>query len=338
MTAEERQHDTHPRVAPRRRVLAAAALAPMLAGVATPARALSTGATKRKRRELVKPVPTGLSDWTGVADALGRTGDMKQHMMYHTGLPRRDLVVRSHGIVVRPALALGSHVSFVRYADGGTLLMGDVVVTEAELQPFTDVLHAHGIEQTAIHKHLLSQFPDIWWIHVHAHGHDPVAVARGLRAAFDRTGTPPPSHPAPPRPVDLDTAGIDAALGVKGSVDDGIYKSTFVRRETVTDGDLVLPRGLGSTTAINFQPLGGGRAAINGDCAMIAEEVQDVLVALRRAGAELVELHNHGLRDEPRLFFIHYWAVGEAVALARGLRAAVDATDVVPLPGAAGPG
>ncbi|MFC3572339.1 DUF1259 domain-containing protein [Streptomyces yaanensis] len=336
MTTEDRQQDTHPRGgAPRRRMLAAAALAPMLAGAPAPALALSTEATKGRSRAPVEPVRTALSDWTGVADALGRTGDMKRNVMYHTGLPRRDLVVLSHGVIVEPALALGSHVSFVRYADGGSLLMGDVVVTERELQPFSDVLHEHGIELTAIHKHLLSQFPDVWWIHVHAHGHDPVAIARGLRAAFDRTGTPPPAPPAAQRPIGLDTAGIDAAMGVKGMIDDGIYKSTFVRRETVTDGDLRLPPGLGSTTAINFQPLGGGRAAVNGDCVMIAGEVQNVLAALRRAGAELVELHHHGLRDEPRLFFVHFWAVGDAVRLARGLRAAVDATNVAPVAGTA---
>jgi hypothetical protein len=330
MMAEDRQQDTR---TSRRRMLAAAALAPLLGG-ATPACALSAGTTKDRHEGPVAPARTALSDWRDVAHVLGRQGDMKRDLMYHTGLPRRDLSVVSHGVVVKPALALGSHVSFVRYADGGSLLMGDVVVTEDELQPYSDVLYEHGIEQTAIHKHLLSQSPDIWWIHVHAHGRDPVSIARGLRAAFDRTGTPPPARPpaVPPRPVDLDTAGIDAALGVKGAHDDGIYKNTFIRREVITDGHMILPPGLGSTTALNFQPLGGGRAAISGDCAMIAGEVQDVLVALRRAGAELVELHNHGLTDEPRLFFVHFWAVGDAVRLARRLRTAVYATNVLPVP------
>ncbi|WP_432000832.1 DUF1259 domain-containing protein [Streptomyces sioyaensis] len=294
---------------------------------------MAPGAPGEAGPGLVEPVHTALSDWTSVAQALGRTGDMKRNVMYHTGLPRRDLRVVSRRITIKPALALGSHVSFVRYADGSTLLMGDVVVTERELQKFTDILHEHGIQQTAIHKHLLSQTPDIWWIHVHAHGHDPVAIARGLRAAFDSTGTPGPLPPDPPQPVDLDTDGIDAALGVKGATDDGIYKSIFVRRETVTDAGLVLPPGLGSTSAFNFQPLGGGWAAVSGDCALIAKEVQDVLVALRRAGAELVELHNHGLTDEPRLFFTHFWAVGDGVGLARALRPAVAATNVVPAGG-----
>ncbi|MFE7540946.1 DUF1259 domain-containing protein [Streptomyces platensis] len=330
MTADS-SHESYPqRGAPRRRVLAAAALTPMLAGAAAPARALSTRTGTTKSRGLVQPVPTTLSDWEEVAHALGRKGDMKRGLMYHTALPRHDLRVRSHRIDVKPALALGSHVSFVRYADKSTLLMGDVVVTEQEMQLFTDVLHRHKIGQTAIHKHLLSQTPDIWWIHVHAHGQDPVSLARGLRAAFDCTGTPPPL-PSSRKSVDLDTVGIDTALGVKGSVDDGIYKSVFVRRETITDGPLVLPPGLGSTSAFNFQPLDGGRAAISGDCAMIASEVQDVLMALRSAGAQLVELHNHGLTDEPRLFFVHFWAVGDGVGLARALRPAVTATNVVPV-------
>ncbi|MFF4603412.1 DUF1259 domain-containing protein [Streptomyces sp. NPDC001339] len=317
--------------APRRRLLAAAALAPMLAGASPPARALAAGRAGAKNPRPVEPVPTTLAGWEGVAHTLGRPGDMKRNLMYHTALPRRDLLVRSRNVLVKPALALGSHVSFVRYADETTLVMGDVVVAERELQPFVDALHAYGIGLTAIHKHLLSQTPDIWWVHIHAHGHDTLAMARGLRAGFDRTNTPPPLPPAPPQPLDLDTAGIDAAMGAEGSYDEGIHKCVFVRRETVTDGDRVLPPGLGSTSAFNFQPLGGGFAALSGDCAMIADEVHDVLVALRRAGVELVELHNHGLTDEPRLFFVHFWAVGDGVALARALRPAVAATNVVPI-------
>ncbi|MGG7576129.1 DUF1259 domain-containing protein [Streptomyces sirii] len=325
------QQDDYPHAgAPRRRVLAAAALAPMLAGASAPARAMAAGTAGGKNGRLVKPVPTAVSGWEAVANVLGRPGDMKRNMMYHTAFPRRDLLVRSRGVIVRPALALGSHVSFVRYADKSTMMMGDLVVAESELQPFIDALTEHEIGLTAIHKHLLSQRPDIWWVHVHAHGHHPVTLARGLRAALDRTATPPPLASVPPQPLDLDTATIDATLGAKGSIDDGIYKSVFVRRETVSDGRRVLPPGLGSTTAFNFQPLGGGYAALSGDCAMIAKEVQDVLAALRRAGAELVELHNHGLTDKPRLFFVHFWLVGDGVRIARALRPAVAATNVAP--------
>src|SRR5262249_33880148 len=147
------------------------------------------GRAGQARDKIIRPVRTGLAYWTGVAGALGRVGDMKHNVAYHTPLPRSDLAVVSRGVTVRPALALSSHISFLRYSDGRSLRMGDVVVTEQELQRFIDVLQEHGIEQTAIHKHLLSQTPAVWWIHVHAHGEDPVAIARGLRAAFDRTGT-----------------------------------------------------------------------------------------------------------------------------------------------------
>ncbi|MGW4561787.1 DUF1259 domain-containing protein [Streptomyces sp. NPDC004561] len=331
--ADERQQDSRsPLTTSRRRVLAAAALAPVLSAVPARADALSA---RREHDALVKPVMTKLADWADVRAALGRPGDMRR-FMYHTAFPRRDLKVYSRGVRIDPALALGTHVSFVRYADHSTLLMGDVVVTEGELQHFCDVLQQHGIMQTALHKHLLAHEPDIWWLHVHAHGHDPAAVARGLRAAFDCTGTPP-AEPATSSPrVDLDTAAIDAAIGVKGTHDGVVYKSTYVRREAVADGHLMLPPGLGSTTSVNFQPLGGGRAAVSGDLVMIADEVQPVLTALRRGGIELVELHHHNLNDQPRLFFVHYWAVGDAVRLAGAVRRAVDTTNVVPMPGGVG--
>ncbi|MEC4015378.1 DUF1259 domain-containing protein [Streptomyces sp. H27-D2] len=310
----------------RRRLLAAAALAPVLAGTDATAAPRPSG----KIRELVKPVRTTEADWTGVADALGRGGDLKHGTVYHTAFPRGDLHVVSYAVTVTPGLALGTHVAFVRYADGSTMLMGDLVVTEDEVQRVTETLQAHGIGQSAIHKHLLAQSPDIWWTHVHGHGRDPVSLARGLRAALDRTGTPPATPPVPSPPLDLDSAGIDAALGVRGYSQDCVYKCVFARRETIIDHGMVLPPGLGATSAFNFQPVGSGRAAVNGDFAMVAEEVQDVIKALRHGGISIVDLHNHSLTDEPRLFFIHFWAVGDAVELARALHPAVAATNVAP--------
>ncbi|MFD0341698.1 DUF1259 domain-containing protein [Streptomyces sp. NPDC127117] len=333
MTGDRQQGPDARAITSRRRVLAAAAFAPVLTAVspaaaaARPLPARTTGPGHGKR---VQPVPTDLGHWAGVAKALGRGGNMLRDTMYHTAFPRRDLLVVSDGVVVTPGLALGTHVAFVRYADGSTMVMGDVVVTEDELQPVIDAWQANGIEQSALHKHLLAQTPDLWWAHVHGHGHDAVALARGLRAGFDRTGTPPPETPDRSTPVDLDTAGMEAALGAAGSVEDGVYKVIFMRRETIADGHLILPPGLGSTSAFNFQPVGGGRAALSGDCAMLADEVPHVLKALRRGGIKLVEVHNHHLSEDPRLFFTHFWAVDDGVRLARALRRAVDATDVVP--------
>ncbi|MEV5283064.1 DUF1259 domain-containing protein [Streptomyces sp. NPDC051994] len=314
---------------PRRRVLATAV--PVLAGGA--ATALSAGparAVASVRREPIRPLRTTAGDWRAVAGALGRPGNMMGAFDYHTAFLRTDLEVISDGVTVTPGLALGSHVGFVRYADGSSMVMGDLVATEDELQRMTDALQAHGFMQTAVHKHLLAHTPDLWWTHAHARGGDPVALARGLRAALDSTRTPMDVQSAAHEPVDLDTAGIDAALGVKGYSEDGVYKCIFVRRETITDEGLVLPPGLGSTSALNFQPLGEGQAAINGDLVMIADEVNDVLAALRQGNIDIVGLHNHALADDPRLFFTHFWAVGDAVTLARALRRAVSATNTTP--------
>ncbi|MEV6840821.1 DUF1259 domain-containing protein [Streptomyces sp. NPDC051133] len=330
---DERQQDTRSRLtASRRGVLAAAALVPAFTGVPARAQPLSSGS---QGRDLLPPVMTKLTDWSAVGGVLGRPGDMRR-FMYHTAFPRRDLRVFSRGILIKPALALGTHVSFVRYADHSTLMMGDTVVTERELQHFCDVLQQRGIMLTAIHKHLLAHDPDVWWVHLHAHGHDPVAVARGVRAALDCTSTPPAEPVTASPPVDLDTASIDAAMGVKGAASSGIYTCTYVRAETIADGDMALPPGLGATTSVNFQALGGGKAAVSGDLVMTAKEVQPVLVALRRGGVELVEVHHHHLNDDPHLFFVHYWAVGNAVALAAAIRRAVNLTKVVPMPGITG--
>ncbi|MFJ9028949.1 DUF1259 domain-containing protein [Streptomyces sp. NPDC102274] len=334
---QDQDRDTDHRPAtPRRLLLTTAALAPLLAGIGTPAAraqspdpAPATVAGGGHQHEPVQPVTTTPADWKQVAQALGRPGSMAGDKAYTTHFPRGDLDVVSYGVSVSPELALGSHVAFVRYADGNVLVMGDLTVTEGELPEVTDALQEHGIEQTALHKHLLAHSPDVWWTHVHAHGRDPVAIARGLRAALDRTASPPAEPLGPLAPLDLDTDGIDGALGVKGSNDGGVYKATFARREVIIERGMALPRGLGAISAFLFQPLGDGKAALNGDVVMVAEEVQNVIKILRRGGIGLVELHNHGLRDEPRLFFIHLWAVDDAVELAKTLRKVVDATNVV---------
>ncbi|MDT0344536.1 DUF1259 domain-containing protein [Streptomyces litchfieldiae] len=316
----------------RRNLLAAAVLAPALAGAGTVAGAgaAHAAAPRAGGGEPVRPVITDPSDWADVGAALGRPGSMLRGLIYRTPFLRHDLRVVSEGIAISPALAVGSYVAFVRYADGSTMAMGDLTVTENELQAVTAALQEHHIGQTAIHKHLLSQRPALWWTHIHGHGADPVALATGIRAAIDRTGTPPPPEPPPARGIDLDTAGMEEALGSPGTIDGGVFKIVFLRRETVVEAGLELPRGLGATTAFNFQPLGGGRAALNGDFAMTAGEVQDVLTLLSRNRIGVVTLHNHMLREEPRLFFVHLWAVGDGVELARALRPAVDVTNVVP--------
>ncbi|QIZ39813.1 DUF1259 domain-containing protein [Saccharopolyspora sp. ASAGF58] len=160
---------------------------------------------------------------------------------------------------------------------------------------------------------------------------DPAHLAQVVRAALDATAIPPAAAaPAQQPAIDLDTAGIDNALGRRGSADGGIYRFTIARNDAAQDSGHVVPPGTGVNTALNFQPVGGGRAAINGDFVVTAPEVQNVIQALRRGEITWSNCTTNSLTDEPRLFYMHFWAVDNAVALAKALRTAVDATNAKP--------
>ena len=278
------------------------------------------------------PVTTTDSDWKPVADALVRSGKLgDNNTAYRVALPRNDLQVTSYGVAIKPGLSLGGYSAFARYTDNMTLLMGDLVVTEAELPKVTDALQAHGIAQTAIHKHLLEQSPPIWWTHIHGMG-DATQLAQGLKAALDATAISPAAPPSAEQPpVDIDVGEVEQALGRNGTPDGGLLKYSIPRKDTIVEDGHVLPAtSLNLTTVINFQPVGGGRAAINGDFILTDSEVQKVIQALRAGNIAIVELHNHGLTEQPRLFYMHFWAVDDAVALARVLRPALDATNLKP--------
>lgn len=295
-----------------------------------------TAARPGSIRRDAAPVPSasasGAAGWEDVARALGRPGKLSaDKKVYRVSFPRSDLKVTSYGVSIKPGLALGGYAAFTRYPDGLILMMGDLVVTEPELQKVTDVLQRQGIEQTAVHKHLLAHQPELWWTHVHAIAREAVAIARSLRVALDVTATPPAPTASSPAPApQIDTAAIDQAMGIKGTNDDGIYKFTFKRTSPITEHGRVIPPGMGVTTAINFQPTGGGKAAINGDFAMTADEVQHIIQALRSGGISIVEIHNHALDDEPRLFYMHFWANNDAVELAKTLHDAIAQQAVTP--------
>ncbi len=205
--------------------------------------------------------------------------------------------------------------------------MGDLVLAEDEINPVISRLQEGGIEQTAIHHHLLHESPRVYYMHVHGHG-DPVKLAETIHAALALTKLPPPA-PAPPAAsaLDLDTAAVAKALGRSGRVNGGVYQVSVPRAEAIHEGDFEIPPSMGLGTAINFQPTGGGKAAITGDFVMIGSEVNPVIRALRAAGIEVTSLHNHMLDDSPHLFFMHFWANDDAVKLARGLSAAIERTN-----------
>ena len=265
-------------------------------------------------------------DWKAVEAAMGRPPVTQPGEVYRFNFPRSDMHVTAGGVQIKPALALGGWIAMKATA-GGVMAMGDLVLTERELSPVISKLQAGGVEQTAIHHHLIGESPRVYYVHVHAHG-DAVKIARAIHDAMTLTSAPPPAPAAPAQTdVGLATANIDAVLGYSGKVNGGVYQVSVPRSETIKDGDFEVPPSMGLGTAINFQPVGGGKAAITGDFVMLGSEVNAVIRALRDGGIEVTSLHNHLLNEQPRLFFMHFWANDDALKLARTLRAALDKTN-----------
>jgi hypothetical protein len=273
------------------------------------------------------------TDWGKVAAALGKSGAEMPGGVYRVGLPRTDLHVSLDGVELKPTFALGSWLAF--RADGNaTMVMGDLVLTEAEITPVMTKLAASGIDITALHNHLQRAQPPTFYMHVLGHG-DAVTLATALHDGLALSQTPlgdpgagTPAGTAAPS-MDLDTAMIDSTLGAKGRVAGGVYQFGIARAETIKDGGMEVPVAMGSAEAINFQSTGSGKAAITGDFVLTATEVNPVLRALRQNGIEVTALHNHMLDDQPRLFFMHFWANDDAQKLAKGLRAALDKINIV---------
>lgn len=241
--------------------------------------------------------------------------------------PRSDLSVIVNGVTLKPALALGGWVAFREIGKGQAMAMGDLVLTEDEVSPVMRVLQAGGVDQTALHNHVLGENPHVMYMHISAHG-NAAKIARAIHDGLAQSKTPlgPPSAPATPSAADLDTAGIARALGVAGKLNGVVYQVSVPRSEKITEMGHEVPASMGVATAVNFQPTGGGKAAITGDFVLRGSEVNSVIRALRDHGIEVTALHSHMIDEEPRLYFMHFWANDDAVMLAKGLRAALDQT------------
>jgi len=263
-------------------------------------------------------------DWNAVAAALGKSGS-DMNGVYRVGLPRTDLHVTLDGVVLKPTFALGSWLAFSPMGDK-SVVMGDLVLTEAEIGPVMQKLEQEHIDITALHNHLFRARPATFYMHVYGEG-DAVALAHALHDALILSKTPfgaAEPKPAKPATIDLDTAAIDQALGVKGKIAGAVYQVGIPRKDPVKERGMTVPAAMGSAEAINFQPTGKGKAAITGDFVLTASEVNPVLAALREHGIEVTALHNHMLNDEPRLFFMHFWANDDLNKLLAGLGAALD--------------
>jgi uncharacterized protein DUF1259 len=291
-------------------------------------------------------------DWSKVDQALGKTGADQPGEVRKYGLPRSDLHVTVDGVAIKPAFALGGWLAF-KSMEREAMVMGDLVVTESEINPVMTKLLASGIEVTAVHNHLLRAQPATFYMHVAGRG-DPVKLATALHEALGASATPfgtaagpaqrtqlagtvnrgvavdaPAAEPAaatvaaPAAAPDLDFAQLDKTIGYKGKENGGVWQYAIPRADTIADAGMAVPPAMGTAIAINFQPTGNGKAAITGDFVLLDKEVNPVLQALRQNGIEVTAVHNHMLDDQPRTFFVHFWANDDAMKLGDGLRVAL---------------
>lgn len=282
---------------------------------------LMAGAVLLATSVLIQPA-SAAPDWKMVAKAFGKAGTDMPDGVYRIGLPRTDLKVSLDGVALKSGFALGGWVAFEPMGDQA-MVMGDIVLTQDEVNPVMKKFEESGIEITALHNHLLRAEPMTLYMHVLGQG-DPVTLATAIHEGLALTKTPMASAAPTQAAIDLDTAAIDEAMGRKGKANGGVYQFSIPRAEKITDGGMAVPASMGGAIAINFQPTGSGKAAITGDFVLVASEVNPVLKALRENGIEVTALHSHMLEEQPRLFFMHFWANDDAAKLARGLKAALD--------------
>jgi len=267
-------------------------------------------------------------DWNKVDAALGKTATVSGDV-HRYGLPRSDLHVTLDGVTIKPALALGGWVAFAPM-HGEAMVMGDLVLLEAEIKPVMTRLLDGGLDITAIHNHVLRASPATFYMHVGGHG-DPEKMAAVIRSALSASKTPfdSPATTAGPAPsLDLDTAKLDEIMRVKGTSNGGVYQFGIPRRDPIMENGMQVTGALGGANGINFQPLGNGKAAITGDFLVTGNEVSPLIRALRAGNIEVTAIHSHMLDEQPRIFFVHFWANDDAQKLAHSVRAALETTAI----------
>lgn len=268
------------------------------------------------------PPETG---WEPVDAVFGSAGKDLPGNVRRYGWPRTDLRVTIGSVPVEPGLALGAWAGFMR-APGGNeaITMGDLVVLESELAPVLDHLESGGFEILAIHNHLAGENPHVLYVHFHGHG-DPATLAKTLKAALAKTGTPAPGGATAKATPEQEKifATLQDALGLKGTINGTILQVSVARAEPIRDGGIEVPPGMGMNNPMNFQTV-GERVATTGDFVLVADEVNPVLRELAAHGIAATALHSHMLRETPRLFFMHFWAVDSPEKIGAGLKAALS--------------
>jgi hypothetical protein len=262
-------------------------------------------------------------DTAKIDEAMGRSGQ-KTGDVYRLGFPRTDLHVSIGGFEIKPGLALGSWAAFAGNDNDG-VVMGDLVLLENELTPVMKKLRAAGFDITAVHNHVLNETPRVIYMHYMGQG-KAADLAKSLHAALAGSKTPvdKPSPPAPAAEPPAFVKTIEDTLGTKGRFAGGVLSFGIPRAGAITDHGMTLTGALGVAEAINFQEAGTGKVATTGDFVLTAEEVNPVISALEEHDVAVTALHSHMLTEQPRLFFMHFWAVGSTESVAAGIKAALS--------------
>jgi len=265
----------------------------------------------------------GQIDSTGLNNAFGKKG-MVQGQVYRITFPRSDLKVKVNDFAVSPGLALTSWLGFMTMGHE-SMVMGDLVLLDTEVAPVVAKLVASHLSLTAMHNHLVNEKPAIKYIHISGTG-DAVQLAAAIKSVLALTGTPLTAPAAQAPASNPDWSKVEAILGKSGKHNGQLLQYSFARKEKLMESGMEMPPPIGMATGINFQ-MDGGNAGITGDFVLLADEVNPVVKALTENGIAVTAIHNHMLYDDPRLFMMHFWAVGDPEKLAIGLKAALDKTN-----------
>jgi hypothetical protein len=263
-------------------------------------------------------------DTTKIDQALGRAGQ-KVGDVYRVGFPRTDLHVTIQGISVKPGLALGSWAAFSG-TDDSAMVMGDLVLLDSEVNPVMEKLRSAGFEISAVHNHLLGETPHVAYMHYMGHG-GAAQIASSLRSALAASKTPldKPAPPAtePATPPDW-VKTVNDTIGRQGTFRGGLLSFGPPRAQPITMDGMTLTQAQGVAEAINFQEAGTGKVATTGDFVLTADEVNPVISALEEHHIAVTALHSHMLTEQPRLFFMHFWAADTTESVAQGIKAALS--------------
>jgi hypothetical protein len=272
--------------------------------------------------------PPSRLDTAAIDRAIGKSGQAMPGDVYRSALPRSDLNVTVGSVKVKPGFALGGWAAF-KANGSGAVAHGDLVLTGTEINPVISSLQQHNFQITALHNHLINESPSVMYLHFWGQG-DAATLAASLKDALSKTRTPLAAPASAPTATagsvpadDLPADQIQQAMGLKGTVNNGVLGLSVPRPETIQMMGVTLPPSMGMATAINFQSAGNGKVAATGDFVMIADEVNRVARRLRQHDIAITALHNHILHGSPDLYFMHFWGEGEPATVAAGLKAAL---------------